>query len=781
MVVTLLLATCVLRAADATTAQNPTITGPPLLLPAVSNLRVEYQTDAVAVATGRPRFSWELPVALPRGVGQKSYEVLVHEMYTDDAPVWISGTVISDSSQVACNATLRANALYSVAVRWASTDGRTAPAATAQFFVGPLADDDWGGAQWVGSQGQRQVRASFTLNASAGITWARMHIAAPGCHVSTLNGASVEGPSRGTGICSWTQFDKSILYQSYDISQQLVDGKNVLGVLLGHGTFDRQVHTNAPTAKILLTIAINPRGHIPGGSPHKVIVVSTGGPARPPPAPPSPPAPPGPSTDLCGAVDEHESLELSCPPCQPGHPCSGTITNITFASFGRPTGQCDLESSTGANTFQRNPACDAPAAPHVVEAECKGKAGCSFTPACHTHKCTLIKGGTENISDPCHGVHKNLRVAASCGVLPAVVIHHTDTATSAHHHRALQISGGGSGGTRGDPTQPPAVASVWTATTSFIVADDPWKGCTTDVAAKTATAQWDTAHFPASKLSQWEPLLQTTVSLSTRLPTPRAGMVPITGVVRTLKPTKVDRLHNGDYVYHFPENFVGACRISTAAIKVTDVEGSSLVLQHSEVLSKNGSEGNRPIDPAWAWNEQRDTYTFGAAGTGDEKFLSPLFTWHGGQFVQVTATGGVVFSGALEAIVGLVTVSNLSQTGTLEFGGGTGSETLNGLQGIIQRSQTSNVAAGMPTDCPTRGGQTLHTSRHPIPLPLFDCGSCACFVGFNFFVLTFSHTLSMFVREARMAGRRSSHCRRSTLQLRYVGGTMATATLFWLR
>eukprot|EP01047_Picozoa_sp_COSAG01_P010345 COSAG01_NODE_435_length_17065_cov_46.870977_13_plen_424_part_00 len=381
---TTLLVACILRAADAATVQNPNTptAGPPPLLPAVSNLRVEFQTVAVTVATDRPRFSWELPAALPRGVGQKSYEVLVHEMDTDDAPAWISGTMTSDSQQVVCGATLRANALYSVAVRWASTDGRTAPAATAQFFVGPLAEDDWGGAQWVGSEGQRQFRSSFTLNASAGITWARMHIAAPGCHVSTLNGESVEGASRGTGICSWTQFDKSILCQSYDISQQLVDGRNVLGVLLGHGTFLKHSHTNVPTAKILLTIAINPAGHVRGGSPHQVIVVSRGGMAPPPPAPPAPPAPLGPSTDLCGAVDEHETLELSCPPCQPGHPCSTTITNISFASFGRPTGQCDPESSSGANTFQSNPACDAPAAPHIVEAECKGKARCSFTPAC---------------------------------------------------------------------------------------------------------------------------------------------------------------------------------------------------------------------------------------------------------------------------------------------------------------------------------------------------------------------------------------------------------------
>ena len=72
-----------------------------------------------------------------------------------------------------------------------------------------------------------------------------------------------------------------------------------------------------------------------------------------------------------------------------------------------------------------------------------------------------------------------------------------------------------------------------------------------------------------------------------------------------------------------------------------------------------------------------------------------------GQFVQVHADG-VTFSGKLDALVGLVTHSNLTQTGSLKFEGGDEAEALSKLQGIILNSQTSNVAAGTPTDCPTR-------------------------------------------------------------------------------
>ena len=54
----------------------------------------------------------------------------------------------------------------------------------------------------------------------------------------------------------------------------------------------------------------------------------------------------------------------------------------------------------------------------------------------------------------------------------------------------------------------------------------------------------------------------------------------------------------------------------------------------------NGT-GPRPIDLAYAWNEQKDTHAFAAGWkAGAMKVLTPRFTWHGGQFVQVTPSGG---------------------------------------------------------------------------------------------------------------------------------------------
>jgi hypothetical protein len=233
-----------------------------------------------------------------------------------------------------------------------------------------------------------------------------------------------------------------------------------------------------------------------------------------------------------------------------------------------------------------------------------------------------------------------------------------------------------------------------------------------------ARAGWDTVGFPEDKLADWSPATRSATLLVSQLPTPRVSALPPTVVFRTLAPLKVDKLDNGDYVYTFPENFVGVAQVQPGHVTGT----GSLTLQHSEMRTNGTVPGfnqdpKAPIDKDWAWNEQKDTHTFDAPDgkfraedMAAEKTLTPRFTWHGGQFVQVHADG-VNFDGAKDALVGLVLHSNLTQTGELNFSGGDQADALNALQGIILNSQTSNVAAGTPPVCPTR---EKHVRTHAI-------------------------------------------------------------------
>ena len=77
------------------------------------------------------------------------------------------------------------------------------------------------------------------------------------------------------------------------------------------------------------------------------------------------------------------------------------------------------------------------------------------------------------------------------------------------------------------------------------------------------------------------------------------------------------------------------------------------------------------------------------------------FCWHGFQYVRISSAGKTGFAGGLHDIVGLEIHTNMSQTGHLEFDGSEAGRLLAGINSITLQSQRTNVAAYMPTDCPT--------------------------------------------------------------------------------
>ena len=92
----------------------------------------------------------------------------------------------------------------------------------------------------------------------------------------------------------------------------------------------------------------------------------------------------------------------------------------------------------------------------------------------------------------------------------------------------------------------------------------------------------------------------------------------------------------------------------------------------------------------------------------NDKAIRTLFCWHGFQYVRVTPVGDSGFKGTLDSIVGLVINTNMTQTGKLHFGGGghpvseRAAAVLTGINHMTLQSQRTNVAAYLPTDCPTR-------------------------------------------------------------------------------
>eukprot|EP00035_Acanthoeca_spectabilis_P001493 m.80571 g.80571 ORF g.80571 m.80571 type:complete len:886 (-) comp10914_c0_seq1:148-2805(-) len=95
---------------------------------------------------------------------------------------------------------------------------------------------------------------------------------------------------------------------------------------------------------------------------------------------------------------------------------------------------------------------------------------------------------------------------------------------------------------------------------------------------------------------------------------------------------------------------------------------------------------------------------------GQTSALETFFCWHGFQYVLVTPRGTTGFEPELNSITGLEINTDMVPTGDISFrgDGAPGSRreiaaaVLNGINTMTLSSQRSNVAAYMPTDCPTR-------------------------------------------------------------------------------
>ena len=242
--------------------------------------------------------------------------------------------------------------------------------------------------------------------------------------------------------------------------------------------------------------------------------------------------------------------------------------------------------------------------------------------------------------------------------------------------------------------------------TGPILSDDPWRGATVDLTLS-ASAGWASAKL----------------ALDTPLFTPRGTLFPLpapyaaySGSAQAVTVAAVPQ-RPGTFLYTFPRQLVGH-----ASVKAGAVTGSgTLRLEYCEVwdhalggcvpflppftlpIGSHTAERRRPIcnETIGAWNAGCDHFLLGAVGSHTRAELNPKFTWHAFQFVLVSAGAGVRFSGAVDALTARWSGAAVKETATIHFGG-EGSALLGGIRDITKSSQRANVAAYMPTDCPSR-------------------------------------------------------------------------------
>ena len=234
----------------------------------VSELRCEQSQRPLAVDPAGPRLSWQLN-ADRRGCLQSAYRILVADspvaLADDNGNVWDSGKVFSDRSVLVPygGPALQPGKAYCWKVQAWDADGNLSPwSLPASFGTGLMSMQDWNGAKWIamepdvdslkcieGNTGKwkdggpvfdkpvapyklPQLRREFT--ATNPVKRAMAYICGLGQFEMFLNGEKVGDHFLDP---AWTKFDKEAQYVAFDITGELRDGKNAVGVMLGNGYY----------------------------------------------------------------------------------------------------------------------------------------------------------------------------------------------------------------------------------------------------------------------------------------------------------------------------------------------------------------------------------------------------------------------------------------------------------------------------------------------------------------------------------------------------------------
>ncbi|MGH3148487.1 MAG: family 78 glycoside hydrolase catalytic domain [Rubrobacter sp.] len=223
-------------------------------------LKCEYRVDPLGIGETAPRLSWALE-SEGRGQAQSAYRVLVaaSEEYLEAERdlLWDSGRVESGRTVgiVYEGETLRSGSRSAWRVRVWDGAGDASPfSETARFGVGLLERSDWTGAWISPGKGPHQdmeppsgeeyddvgnglapcpyLRKEFGLEKP--VRSARLYATARGVYELYVNGVRVGQDVLAPG---WTDYEKRIQYQTYDVTGLLARGQNALGGILGDGWF----------------------------------------------------------------------------------------------------------------------------------------------------------------------------------------------------------------------------------------------------------------------------------------------------------------------------------------------------------------------------------------------------------------------------------------------------------------------------------------------------------------------------------------------------------------
>lgn len=213
-----------------------------------SYLRCDYRVDPLGVDSISPSLSWILLSSdrSARGLRQTGYQIqmasTLYRLAIGRGDLWDSGHVVSGSTaQIAYQGKpLRSSQAVYWRVRvWDQTMTASSWSRTATWTTGIMNPGDWT-AHWISSPEPEAADDATTLLirrefiAPMHRKRALVHVCGLGQYELYINGKKVGADLLTPG---WTNYRKTCLYDTYDVSDLIVPGHNAIGLFLAGGMY----------------------------------------------------------------------------------------------------------------------------------------------------------------------------------------------------------------------------------------------------------------------------------------------------------------------------------------------------------------------------------------------------------------------------------------------------------------------------------------------------------------------------------------------------------------
>jgi len=218
----------------------------------ITRLRCEYLVNPLGIDERAPRLSWEL-VSARRGEKQTAYRILVassrKKLNADEGDLWDSGKVMSDrTNQVEYEGAPLASRMrcYWKVCVWDGEGNRTEFSEPAFWTMGLLSNSDWK-AEWIAMKPKGDPSKLKPLEPGPPPPWFRktfaldkpvkrafVYVTARGLFELSLNGKKVGEDVFAPG---WTDYNKRIMYRTYDVTAMVRRGGNAIGAVVGDGWY----------------------------------------------------------------------------------------------------------------------------------------------------------------------------------------------------------------------------------------------------------------------------------------------------------------------------------------------------------------------------------------------------------------------------------------------------------------------------------------------------------------------------------------------------------------